>query len=78
VRYLDFQDTHDNIWRTISGDIIHLTAMHIHIVILNKMKDVVELFEKRSSIYSDRLEIPVCKMMYVRVVQILLRALTFP
>lgn len=41
----------------------------MHIVILNKMKDVVELFEKRSSIYSDRLEIPVCKIMYALIVQ---------
>ena len=52
--------------------------MHMHIVILNKMKDVVELFEKRSSIYSDRLEIPVCKIMYALIVQafFFLRALT--
>ena len=38
--------------------------MHMHIVILNKRKDVVALFEERSAIYSDRLAIPVCKMMY--------------
>ena len=55
---------HSDVWRLMSGDIIHLTAMHIHIVVLNKMKDVVSLFEKRSAIYSDRVAIPVCKMMY--------------
>jgi hypothetical protein len=55
---------HSDVWRPMSGDIIHLTAMHMHIVILNKMKDVVALFEKRSAIYSDRVTIPVCKMMY--------------
>ena len=55
---------HSDVWRPMSGDIIHFTAMHMHIVVLNKMKDVIALFEKKSAIYSDRLTIPVCKMMY--------------
>ena len=55
---------YSDVWRPMSGDVIHLTAMHMHIVVLNKMKDVIALFEKRSAIYSDRVAIPACKMMY--------------
>lgn len=44
------------------GDIIHLTAMNQHIVILNKVKDAIMLFEKRSHIYSSRPSVPVVDM----------------
>ncbi|KIL66911.1 hypothetical protein M378DRAFT_355031 [Amanita muscaria Koide BX008] len=37
-----------------NSDIIHLSALNTHIVVLNTMEDIVELLEKRSANYSDR------------------------
>ncbi|KAH9011824.1 cytochrome P450 [Lactarius hengduanensis] len=37
------------------SDIVHATALGTHIIVLNSAKAVHELFEKRSSIYSDRI-----------------------
>ena len=39
---------------TIDSDIVHANALGTHIIVLNSAKAVRELFEKRSSIYSDR------------------------
>lgn len=38
----------------VKGDIISLSAFGTTIVALNKREDVINLFEKRSAIYSDR------------------------
>ncbi|KAI9450441.1 cytochrome P450 [Lactarius psammicola] len=40
------------------SDIVHATALGTHIIVLNSAKAVHELFEKRSSIYSDRPPLP--------------------
>ncbi len=44
------------------GDIIHMSAMNNHIVVLHKMEDITELMEKRSAIYSSRPWIPAAEM----------------
>lgn len=38
----------------IDSDIVHANSLGIHVIVLNSAKAVHELFEKRSSIYSDR------------------------
>jgi len=38
----------------IDSDIVHANSLGAHVVVLNSAKAVHELFEKRSSIYSDR------------------------
>ena len=40
------------------GDIIHMSAMGNHIVVLHKKEDITELLEKRSAIYSGHPWIP--------------------
>ena len=44
------------------GDIIHVSAMNKHIVVLHKMEDIIELMERRSAIYSSRPWIPAAAM----------------
>lgn len=44
------------------GDIIHVSAMNKHIVVLHKMEDIIELMEKSSAIYSSRPWIPAAEM----------------
>jgi hypothetical protein len=44
------------------GDIIHVSAMNKHIVVLHKMDDIIELMEKSSAIYSSRPWIPAAEM----------------
>jgi hypothetical protein len=39
---------------TIDSDIVHVNSLGTHVIVLNSAKAVHELFEKRSSIYSDR------------------------
>jgi len=36
------------------SDIVHANSLGTHVIVLNSAKAVRELFEKRSSIYSDR------------------------
>ncbi|OCH89273.1 cytochrome P450 [Obba rivulosa] len=43
-------------WRKSYGDIIHMSVFGQTIIILNSLDAVVDLFEKRSSNYSDRLQ----------------------
>ncbi|TFK40527.1 cytochrome P450 [Crucibulum laeve] len=50
-------------WRKVYGDIIHLRMYQQHIVILNNLQDVIELFEKRSNNYSDRPAAPMVDLM---------------
>ncbi|KAF8342404.1 cytochrome P450 [Amanita rubescens] len=47
-----------NMCKEYNSDMIHLTAMNKHIVVLNKIKDAVNLFEKRSTVYSSRPTVP--------------------
>jgi hypothetical protein len=42
---------------TIDSDIVHVNSLGIHVVVLNSAKAVHELFEKRSSVYSDRYDV---------------------
>ncbi|KAI0269994.1 cytochrome P450 [Gloeopeniophorella convolvens] len=41
-----------------NSDVVHANALGTHIIVLNSSKAVHELFEKRSSIYSDRPQLP--------------------
>ena len=42
----------------VAGGIVHINVLGNHIIILNRLEDAKELFEKRSQIYSDRPHIP--------------------
>jgi hypothetical protein len=42
------------IFGAIDSDIVHAYSLGTHVIVLNSAKAVHELFEKRSSIYSDR------------------------
>jgi len=44
------------------GDIIHMSALGKHIVVLNKIEDINELMEKRSALYCSRPYLPVIEM----------------
>jgi hypothetical protein len=44
------------------GSILHASALGKHVVVLNKLEDAVELFEKHARIYSDRPEYPIEKL----------------
>ena len=44
------------------GSVIHSSALGSHIVVLNKLEDAVELFERRAMKYSDRPEYPIQKL----------------
>ena len=44
------------------GDIVYTYAMGQHIIILNSLKAVTDLFDKRSQIYSDRPILPMRDM----------------
>ncbi|KAF8210798.1 cytochrome P450 [Mycena galopus ATCC 62051] len=46
-----------------NSDIIHLNAMGTSIVVLSSLEAVKELFEKRSSLYSDRPRLPMIELM---------------
>jgi hypothetical protein len=46
----------------IIGDIVHMSAFNIHIVVLHKKEDVIALLEKRSGIYSDRPIVPIANL----------------
>jgi hypothetical protein len=48
--------------RIIKGDLIHASALGQHIVIVNSVKTAIELFEKRSHIYSDRPVVPMIEL----------------
>ncbi|KAF8634131.1 hypothetical protein AX15_001063 [Amanita polypyramis BW_CC] len=48
-----------------NSDIIHFSIMNIHIIVLNNVKDAVELFEKRSTVYSSRPTFPITDLMEV-------------
>ena len=47
------------------GDLVYLNVFGLSIVVVNSPVVASELFEKRSSIYSDRIELPMVKDLYV-------------
>ncbi|KIJ57253.1 hypothetical protein M422DRAFT_149956 [Sphaerobolus stellatus SS14] len=51
--YLKYAD-----WGNKYGDVVHVTALGKHIIILNSIKACVDLLEQRSAIYSDRPSLP--------------------
>ncbi|KAF8719237.1 hypothetical protein AX14_011281 [Amanita brunnescens Koide BX004] len=56
VKYLEWSKRYNS-------DIIHVSAMNKHIVVLHKMEDIIELMERRSAIYSSRPWIPAAAML---------------
>jgi len=46
----------------LSGDIVYCNAMGQHVIILNSLKVTIDLFEKRSNMYSDRPVLPMRDM----------------
>ncbi|KIL66927.1 hypothetical protein M378DRAFT_23224 [Amanita muscaria Koide BX008] len=55
-----------------NSGIIHLCALRHHIVVLNKMEDVAELMERRSSKYSGRPASPISKLLDIEMMTALL------
>ena len=41
------------------GSVLHTSALGSHVVVVNKLEDAIELFERRARIYSDRPEYPI-------------------
>lgn len=56
VRYMEWSKQYNS-------DIIHLSALNTHIVVLHKMEDVVELMERRSANYSSRPSLTLIKLL---------------
>ncbi|KJA21689.1 hypothetical protein HYPSUDRAFT_67610 [Hypholoma sublateritium FD-334 SS-4] len=50
-------------WGKKYGDIIHYRTFNKHTIVLNSYKDIVELLDKRSSIYADRPRLPMMDLM---------------
>jgi hypothetical protein len=44
------------------GSVIHASALGSHVVVVNKVEDADELFERRAKKYSDRPEYPIQKL----------------
>ncbi|KAJ7366948.1 cytochrome P450 [Mycena albidolilacea] len=49
-------------WGLQYGDLVHASALGQHIVIVNSVETAIELFEKRSHIYSDRPVVPMIEL----------------
>ncbi|KAF8158927.1 hypothetical protein K438DRAFT_1450456, partial [Mycena galopus ATCC 62051] len=49
-------------WGKRYGEVIHIEAFGNHMLIINSVKAAMELFEKRSRIYSDRPTIPMLSL----------------
>ncbi|KAF8342432.1 cytochrome P450 [Amanita rubescens] len=58
VKYLEWS-------KRLNSDIVHMSALGKHIVVLHKMEDINELLEKRSAIYSNRPYIPITELLGV-------------
>ncbi|KAM6490022.1 Cytochrome P450 [Amanita muscaria] len=65
LKYLEWSKRFNN-------GIIHLCALRHHIVVLNKMEDVAELMERRSSKYSGRPASPISKLLDIEMLTALL------
>ncbi|KIL55975.1 hypothetical protein M378DRAFT_550290 [Amanita muscaria Koide BX008] len=48
--------------KQLNNNIIHLTAMNTHIVVLNSLDDIVELMERKSANYSSRPSLTLFKL----------------
>ena len=64
INGLRLSESQINNW-TFSGDIIHLNVFGQHFVILNSLEGVSDLFEKRSTNYSDRKQATMMLELYV-------------
>jgi hypothetical protein len=53
---------HLSIYDCFAGDLVHIKVFGQHIVFVNSIDIAEDLFEKRSSIYSDRFEAPMLKL----------------
>lgn len=53
-KYFPYSESIITFFGTIDSDIVHANSLGTHVIVLNSAKAVRELFEKRSSIYSDR------------------------
>jgi SpoU rRNA methylase family enzyme len=51
------QSSIPNVWAI--GSVLHTSALGSHVVVVNKLEDAVELFERRARIYSDQPEYPI-------------------
>lgn len=61
-------------WHEQYGDLIHFQVFRQHVVIVNSVKVANDLFEKRSSIYSDRPVVPMIKLSVASVLIYYLRS----
>ncbi|KAF5315498.1 hypothetical protein D9619_007171 [Psilocybe cf. subviscida] len=50
-------------WTHKYGPVLHLRAYNQRMILLSSMEDCIELLEKRSSLYSDRLSYPIAELM---------------
>ncbi|KAF5325488.1 hypothetical protein D9619_009914 [Psilocybe cf. subviscida] len=50
-------------WAHKYGSLVHVRAFNQRIILLSSMEDCIELFEKRSSLYSDRPTLPISDLM---------------
>ena len=48
--------------RRVKGSILHASALGSHVVVVNKLEDAIELFERRARLYSDRPKYPILKL----------------
>lgn len=55
--YLMFSFPNDELMRFTDSDLLYINLVGTPVIILNSAKHAVELFEKRSSLYSDRYEV---------------------
>ena len=47
----------------VETDVLHLEVFGSHILVLSKAEPVLELFEKRSALYSDRVSAEKCALL---------------
>ncbi|KIJ40667.1 hypothetical protein M422DRAFT_143442, partial [Sphaerobolus stellatus SS14] len=45
-------------WAREYGEIVYVRMFHVDVIIVNSRRMAYELFDKRSSIYSDRIHLP--------------------
>lgn len=45
-----------------TGDLLHVSAIGTHIIIINSLKIAEDLFEGRAKLYNDRPQIPIIKL----------------
>ncbi|KAM6496682.1 Cytochrome P450 [Amanita muscaria] len=65
IRYLEWS-------RQFNSDIIHLSALNVHIVVINTLEGAVELLDRRSANYSSRPSNIICKLLGIQNITALL------